>query len=130
MNPRINMDKASKVREVTPWRRGMHMRSSVRLAALTIAFMVSQAAAQDCKQAGCNPATCGKAGACGAGTPGTSGQPEEPKSPVSGNVGTPKWSCAEPNITVSPLWHGGDINCTFQILNEGDADLKINVRGG
>ena len=125
MNPRISMGKTPYAIEVRPGRPGIYTLWLVRLAVLSIALAVSQASAQDCKKAGCNKGAGGKA--CGSATTGTGSQPAAPAQAASG---APKWSCAAPSVIAPPLWHGGQIDCTFQVRNQGDANLEIKVKGG
>jgi len=42
----------------------------------------------------------------------------------------PRWNCAEPEITVPPVWHGDRIECNFTIKNDGTGPLNIKARGG
>ena len=42
-----------------------------------------------------------------------------------------KWSCAQQAMTVEPTWRGAKaVTFSFDIRNEGTADLKIKARGG
>lgn len=42
----------------------------------------------------------------------------------------PRWNCAEPEVTVPPVWHGDRIECNFTIKNDGTGPLNIKARGG
>lgn len=67
-----------------------------------------------------------KAG-CGSDT----GTPDPTPSAKSTKGGaSPRWVCAESNLTTDPVWSGQQIECAFMIRNEGTADLKIKARGG
>ena len=42
----------------------------------------------------------------------------------------PRWVCPAPKITVGPIWHGRQIECSFKIYNKGHANLNIKACGG
>lgn len=43
----------------------------------------------------------------------------------------PKWVCDQQTATAEPVWRGqSSLTFSFNIRNEGTADLKINARGG
>lgn len=42
----------------------------------------------------------------------------------------PRWVCKEPTVTMEPAWPGGQVECTFEIRNEGEGDLVIQAKGG
>ena len=42
----------------------------------------------------------------------------------------PRWVCKEPTVTMAPAWPGGQVECAFEIRNEGEGDLIIQAKGG
>lgn len=42
----------------------------------------------------------------------------------------PRWVCKEPTVTMEPAWPGGQVECAFEIRNEGEGDLVIQAKGG
>ena len=42
----------------------------------------------------------------------------------------PGWACEDSNMTLEPLWAGQTLSATWTILNEGEGDLEILVKGG
>ena len=43
----------------------------------------------------------------------------------------PKWACDRQTVTAEPVWRGEkSLTFTFDIRNEGTADLRINAGGG
>ncbi|UCF34764.1 MAG: hypothetical protein JSV78_05555 [Phycisphaerales bacterium] len=42
----------------------------------------------------------------------------------------PRWVCSETTVTAKPVWTGEQIECTFNIRNEGKGDLNIKAKGG
>jgi hypothetical protein len=42
----------------------------------------------------------------------------------------PRWVCSETTVTAKPVWTGEQIECTFDIRNEGKGDLNIKAKGG
>ncbi|MGB2985749.1 MAG: hypothetical protein WBE26_07675, partial [Phycisphaerae bacterium] len=49
--------------------------------------------------------------------------------PVKGDR-LPRWVCPEPTVTLDPVWHGQEIECTFTVRNEGKSDLRIREKRG
>ena len=41
----------------------------------------------------------------------------------------PLWVC-ESKITADPVWYGQPLDFVFEIRNEGEGDLQIQLRGG
>jgi hypothetical protein len=42
----------------------------------------------------------------------------------------PRWALESPSVVLDPIWRGEQIACSFKIKNSGDADLRIQARGG
>ena len=42
----------------------------------------------------------------------------------------PRWVCAQPTVSLDPLWRGRPLEFEFKIRNEGQADLTFNLRKG
>jgi len=42
----------------------------------------------------------------------------------------PKWSCKTTTVKAEPVWKGQPLTFTFDVGNEGNADLHIKVKGG
>ena len=42
----------------------------------------------------------------------------------------PRFVCKQQDITADPVWQGEKLDFTFEIRNEGEADLQIKIRGG
>lgn len=42
----------------------------------------------------------------------------------------PGWACEDSNMTLEPLWAGQPLSATWTILNDGEGDLEILVKGG
>jgi hypothetical protein len=42
----------------------------------------------------------------------------------------PRWVCEQPTITADPVWYGRPLDFVFEIRNEGEGDLRIQLKGG
>ncbi len=42
----------------------------------------------------------------------------------------PRWYLESPEVVLEPIWRGEQVACSFDIKNSGDADLKIQAKGG
>ena len=81
-----------------------------------------KAAAQPKAKAGCG-SSCGSGGSCG----GASADPTPDT--ATGGPG-PQWVCDETTVRPDPVWRGAQLECAFNIRNEGKRNLKIKARGG
>ncbi|MBU0637790.1 MAG: hypothetical protein KKB50_02920 [Planctomycetes bacterium] len=42
----------------------------------------------------------------------------------------PKWTCEKPAITTEPVWRGAPLEYVFEIGNQGEGPLQIQLKGG
>jgi len=42
----------------------------------------------------------------------------------------PKFVCEQPKITLDPVWQGEPLVFKFNVRNDGDADLRLKIKGG
>jgi hypothetical protein len=42
----------------------------------------------------------------------------------------PRWVCKQPKITADPVWGSKSLDFVFEISNEGEGDLQIQLKGG
>jgi hypothetical protein len=98
-------------------------RAQWAIAALCVAVLALPAAAQ-------NQKTKPKAGCGGGETPAVWQGDASADSPDAAKPVGPRWVLESPSVVLEPLWRGEQIACSFKIKNGGDADLKIQARGG
>ena len=137
-------DRTLRAGETGPARGGSCLIRLVFSAALCVAVVAGQTAAQpsvkpakaksDCGSAQ-KPAH-GKAGTkapCCPGaatnTPPSGAQPVVQQAKSTGDDSGPRWACAKPTIELPPLWKGTPVECAFDIRNEGKSDLTIKAKG-
>jgi hypothetical protein len=61
---------------------------------------------------------------------GSGGSSADPTPDVAAGGAGPQWVCDETTVRPDPVWRGAQLECAFNIRNEGKRDLKIKARGG
>jgi len=57
-------------------------------------------------------------------------KPDAPKESGEKKPLGPKWFLESTEVVLEPVWRGEQIACSFDIKNRGDANLKIQAKGG
>jgi len=138
-------DRTLRVGKTGPARSGSCLIRSVFSAALCVAVIAGQTAAQPSVKAAKAKSDCGSAqepapGKAGtktpccpgsaANTPPSGEQPVVQEAKSTGDDSGPRWACAKQTVELPPLWKGTPVACAFDIRNEGKSDLTIKVKGG
>ena len=145
MNLLVRNDQTFAVPGVESARGGPRLMRLAWLGVTCVALMFSHAAAQTGpaptkgKPGGCagnegkttktsTQTPCGAERTANSPTPG--GAPADMQTAPGSADPSPRWVCAKPTATPPPLWHGGQIECTYFIRNEGRSNLNIKAKGG